>query len=152
MEKRYLVTLFDEERQNLQKMVSVGKGAARERHDLDARGVEEDDLVGRDPARQHDAADAEVALVDADQVGEAVIAGREAARGGDELVDPPLLHPAGDDGVHLAGALLPDEAHGGEIGHDGAPIGVGPEDKCRVYRTVPARAAHRRFTAAPQRL
>ena len=29
MEKRYLVTLFDEERQNLQKMVSVGKGAAR---------------------------------------------------------------------------------------------------------------------------
>src|SRR5438876_11151414 len=28
MEKRYLVTLFDEERQNLQKMVSVGKGAA----------------------------------------------------------------------------------------------------------------------------
>jgi len=29
MEKRYRVTLSDEERQDLQKLVSVGKGAAR---------------------------------------------------------------------------------------------------------------------------
>src|SRR5262245_50283160 len=55
------------------------EAAAGQGHDLDARAVEQQHGVAGDPAAEHDAADAEVALVDADQLAHPLLGGRVEA-------------------------------------------------------------------------
>jgi len=85
-----------------------------QRHHLDAARIEQHDGAGGDPAAEDDAADAEVAIVDADEVLEAGVGGRELAVAGDEVVDAALLEAATDDGVDGTAGLVPDEAQGGD--------------------------------------
>src|SRR5688572_28079311 len=88
----------------------VVEAAPGERHHVDSAAIEQQHAAERDPPREHDPADAEVALVHRDVVAVGVGLRREAAVARDERVDRALLGAGDDDQVDVPAAARPDAA------------------------------------------
>ena len=128
----------------------VVEASPRERQDIDAAGIEQQDAVGGHGATQHDAADAEVGLIDSDGIAEGFVVAGIASRGGDEAVDPSFLVAIDDDGVDAAGCGFPDVSQGevqlrfGQVAVGGEAVDVGLKCVGRQRRdNAPHRASDR---------